>query len=343
MNNNDDDDRIRHRRRTGPAALPSFAARVPPGVRADIGRGPGCHSADLGEHVVALDAAPAAARRARASAPSAWPVVADPERLPFRTAALTGAWAHESYAHIPAERLPLVLADLHRGLALGGALHLRVASGRHARGGDRSAGRHVTAWPAARLRDVVEGAGFEIERCTGEGEEWLEVEATRAFLLPDTVGAGMRVLVVGLNPGVMTAERGIGFVRPGNRFWPAAHAAGLVSRPYDPVHALRVDGVGMTNLVRRTTRTAGELAPAEYAAGAERLGRLVAWLRPRTLCFVGLTGYRAAVDRRAAAGWQRQDFAGVPTYVMPNTSGLNAHARPADFVAHLRAVQRPPT
>ncbi|MDQ1448965.1 MAG: double-stranded uracil-DNA glycosylase [Actinomycetota bacterium] len=62
------------------------------------------------------------------------------------------------------------------------------------------------------------------------------------------------------------------------------------------------------------------------------------WLRPQCVCFVGVTGYRVAIDRRAALGWQAQPFGGVPTYVMPNTSGLNAHAKPADFAEHLRAV-----
>jgi TDG/mug DNA glycosylase family protein len=75
----------------------------------------------------------------------------------------------------------------------------------------------------------------------------------------------------------------------------------------------------------------------------QRLERLVRWLTPRTVCFVGLTGYRAAIDKRASTGWQADDFGGVPTYVMPNTSGLNAHAKPADFAEHLREVQSPPT
>jgi TDG/mug DNA glycosylase family protein len=84
------------------------------------------------------------------------------------------------------------------------------------------------------------------------------------------------------------------------------------------------------------------LTAAEYVEGAQRLTRLVEWLRPRVVCFVGLAGYRAAIDRKAKLGWQTEHFAGTPTYVMPNTSGLNAHAKPADFVDHLRAVSEAP-
>ena len=47
---------------------------------------------------------------------------------------------------------------------------------------------------------------------------------------------------------------------------------------------------------------------------------------------------RAAVDRRAGAGLQRERFGGRPVYVMPSTSGLNAHAQLPDLVAHFGAA-----
>jgi TDG/mug DNA glycosylase family protein len=333
-------DWIEHRRRPRPASLDAFVARCPPGVRADVGCGPGWHSGELGEPVAAFDAAAAMAEHVRTFAPHAWPLVADLERLPFRTGALSGAWAHRCYMHIEAERLPMALRELHMAVELGGAVHIQVTSDRNqSNADDRFPGRHFTWWPAERLRDVVEGAGFEIDGFVDDGEEWIDIEATRAFLLPDTVAAGMHVLIVGLNPGLLTAERGIGFVRPGNRFWPAAVASGLVPRALDPDGALREAHVGMTNIVRRPTRGADELSRDEYRHGVERLARLVEWLKPRVVCFVGVTGYRVAIDKKAQLGWQPDEFAGAAAYVMPNTSGLNAHAKPADFTEHLRAVQ----
>ncbi|HWS46746.1 MAG TPA: methyltransferase domain-containing protein, partial [Acidimicrobiia bacterium] len=267
---------IEHRRRPRPPALDAFVARVPAGIRADVGCGPGWHSGDLGAPVVAFDAAPAMAAQVRAFAPGAWPAVADLEHLPFRAGALTGAWAHRSYMHIAAEQLPMALAELHRALALGGALHIQVTSDRRRENvDDRFPGRHFTWWSAERLRDVVKRAGFAIDAFVDDGEEWIDVEATRARMLPDTVGPGMRVLIVGLNPSVYSADAGAGFARPGNRFWPAALAAGLVTRALDPFDALRSHGVGMTNLVRRATVRADELARAEYVDGAAALARLV--------------------------------------------------------------------
>ncbi len=332
------DDWIEKRRRARPATIDAFVRRVPPGVRADVGCGPGWHSGDLGAPVVAFDAAHAMAAQVRTFAPNAWPVVADLEHLPFRLGALTGAWAQKSYMHISSESLPMALAELHRAVALGGAVHIQVTSDRNqANDDDAFPGRHFTWWPTQRLRDVVEGAGFVIDELVDDGEEWVDIEATRAHMLADTVGPAMRVLLVGLNPGLMSADVGLSFARPGNRFWPAALAAGLVTHTLDPFNALRVDCVGMTNIVRRATAGAKELATAEYIDGVARLVRLVQWLQPGCVCFIGVTGYRLAVDKRASFGWQ-EPFAGVPAYVMPNTSGVNAHAKPADFVEHLRTL-----
>jgi TDG/mug DNA glycosylase family protein len=333
-----------HRRRPTPDSLARFAARVPAGApRLDLGCGPGWHTAGLGTPVVASDAAKAMLDLVGEHAPGAGRVVADLEALPFARGGLGGIWAHRCYMHVAAEALPLALADAHRALAVGGALHVQVTSDRQQENvDDLFPGRHFEWWPAERLHDVVVGAGFEIGAFVDDGEEWLDVEATRARTLADTVGPGMRLLVVGLNPSVYSADVGHGFARPGNRFWPAALAAGIVTRDHDPRHALRVDGIGMTDLVKRATPRADDLTRAEFEVGIARVERLVAWLAPGAVCFVGLTGYRAALDRQAKAGWQPRDFGGRPAYVMPNTSGINAHAKPADLAAHLRAAASVP-
>ncbi|HET9730919.1 MAG TPA: uracil-DNA glycosylase family protein [Acidimicrobiia bacterium] len=330
---------IEHRRRSVPATLDVFARRAPAGPRADLGCGPGWHSGALGDAVVAMDAAAAMTARVREFAPNAWPIVGDLERLPFRRGGLAGAWAHKSYMHLRADHVPLALAEVHRALQLGGALHVQVTSDRqHENADDRFPGRHFEWWPAQRLRDVIEGAGFTIDSFVDDGEEWIDVEATRARRLADTVGPNMRLLIVGLNPSEYAADAGVGFARPGNRFWPAALASGLVSRPHDPHHALVHDRVGMTDLVKRATPRADALRADEYREGASRVERLVRWLEPRAVCFVGLTGYRAAVGAKAVAGWQPEAFGGRPAYVMPNPSGLNAHTNPAELASHLRAA-----
>jgi TDG/mug DNA glycosylase family protein len=203
-------------------------------------------------------------------------------------------------------------------------------------------GRHFANWEPEDLARVLAGAGFTVESIEPDpGEpEWLHALVRRARTLPDFVAPGMLLLLCGLNPSLRAADVGVGFVTPGNRFWPAALTAGIVSRDRDPFHALDHHHIGMTDLAKRATARADELSRGEYAAGAARVERLVRWLQPGAVCFVGLSGYRAAVDRRARAGVQPAPFGGVPAYVMPNPSGLNAHATPAILADHLRAAAR---
>ena len=189
-----------------------------------------------------------------------------------------------------------------------------------------------------RLVDLVDGAGWKIlAGPVSATPERLEFQVERRHTLADTVGPGMHLLVCGVNPSPYSADVGVGYGRPGNRFWPAALAAGIVRVDRDPVAALAA-GMGMTDFAKRATRTAAEVTPDEYANGFARVTRLVAWLTPGTVCFVGLSGWRTVVDRHAVAGLQPGLVAGRPVYVMPSTSGLNARSTPSDLAAHLAAA-----
>lgn len=323
-------------------ALRDDAARHSDRPVADLGCGPGWHTAVLGPRPIALDGARAMLEHVPDFAPAVLRVRADLRALPFRRGALGGAYGSKSYVHLARHEVPLALADLHRALVVGAPAELVLFSGDTEHGpfpDDSYVGRRFSLWPEPLLRDVLGGAGFDVEAFerfeSRRGDDYFRIRLTRARTLPDTVGRGMCLLVCGLNPSLYAADRGIGFARPGNRFWPAALAAGLVRRDRDPVDALVHHGLGMTDLVKRATTSSSELTRDEYRAGLARVRRLVEWLRPATVCFVGLEGWRAAVDRRATAGVQPEQLAGVPVYVMPSTSGLNAHSRLADLTAHL--------
>jgi TDG/mug DNA glycosylase family protein len=152
--------------------------------------------------------------------------------------------------------------------------------------------------------------------------------------LPDVVAPGLDVLFCGINPSLTSAARGHHFARPGNRFWPALHLAGLTSRLLTPDEDRQLldHGLGVTNLVDRPTRTAAELSRAELRAGVVALTELVAQYRPRVLAVLGVTAWRAATGRpRAALGVQPERVGGVVTWVVPNPSGLNAHHQLADL------------
>lgn len=174
-----------------------------------------------------------------------------------------------------------------------------------------------------------------------------ELESFRDAEIPDLIEPGVRLLFVGINPGLWTAATGTPFARPGNRFWPALVAAGMLPRLPDHAGPLGDDdrrmifdaGLGVSNLVARATARADELSREELRAGADALSARVAMWNPRAVAVVGLTAYRQGFDRpRAVAGRQEESIAGVPTWVLPNPSGLNAH----DTVATLaRAYAEP--
>jgi TDG/mug DNA glycosylase family protein len=152
--------------------------------------------------------------------------------------------------------------------------------------------------------------------------------------LADLGGPGLRLLLCGINPSLRSAEAGLHFARPGNRFWPALHLAGITPRLLAPVeqHELLVLGVGITNICARPTRRADELTPGELLAGALALEALVGEWRPGVVAIVGITAYRAALSRRLAVlGEQPERFGGRPLWVLPNPSGLNAHHRVEDL------------
>jgi TDG/mug DNA glycosylase family protein len=334
------------------ARAAALAPAVLPGLPcADLGCGPGVYLPALGGAgtasvreervvrgtVVGLDAAYAMVDRARRRAPETPVVQGDLEALPFRNRSFGGAWARNTYVHVPKVRLPLALAHLHRSLALDAPLEITALVGDDEGNlaDDEFPGRFFSRWPPERFAEVVAGAGFTVERVEVVNDAaW--VRARRGRTLPDFVGPGMRLLVCGLNPSLVAADAGYGYAGATNRFWPAALAAGVVSRAHDPFRALTVDGVGMTDLVKRATPRADLLGPSEYAVGLARVHRLVEWLQPGGVVFVGLAGWRAAVDRHARPGVQPGGFAGVPAYVMPSTSGLNARTSVPDLVEHLR-------
>jgi double-stranded uracil-DNA glycosylase len=173
------------------------------------------------------------------------------------------------------------------------------------------------------------------------------LEAARGRTIRDVIASGLDVLFCGINPGLYSAATGFHFARPGNRFWPALAAAGFTPVRLEPRQwpELLACGIGITNLVARATASADELSGDELRAGRKRLERKVRRYQPRAVAVVGVGAYRIAFDRPAASmGRQPEALGGALLWVLPNTSGLNAHYQAADFeraFAELRrAVER---
>lgn len=162
-----------------------------------------------------------------------------------------------------------------------------------------------------------------------------QLEAFRGGTLPDLIGPGTRLLFVGFNPGLRSVAVQAPFSLRSNRFWATLYRSGILDRVVDASQGMDAAdrahiiarGVGLTSLVRRATARADELTPAELVAGAHELEHRVAAAPPRVVAILGITAYRIAFGaKQAMPGEQSARLAGVPIWVVPNPSGLNAHA-----------------
>ncbi len=145
-----------------------------------------------------------------------------------------------------------------------------------------------------------------------------ELESFRDAEVPDLLGPDLRLLFVGINPGLWTAATQTHFAHPGNRFYPALLRGGVIDRRIDPAAGmtdddrdyLRSRGIGITNLVRRATAKASELTDAELREGGERLVETVGRTQPAVLAIAGITAYRTAFGLPKAVPGPQPDVHG---------------------------------
>jgi TDG/mug DNA glycosylase family protein len=155
-----------------------------------------------------------------------------------------------------------------------------------------------------------------------------------AVILPplrDRLRPPVRVLLVGINPGVRSSQVGHHFAGPSNRFWKLLHESGLVPEPigFADDDRLHEWGFGITNLIPRPTPGIDTLRPDEYVAGAKTLRRKIRRVKPEVVAFVGVTLFRSVFGRRpgqpVGLGAQDERIEGARVFVLPNPSGRNAN------------------
>ena len=153
------------------------------------------------------------------------------------------------------------------------------------------------------------------------------------------------MLFVGINPGVRSALTGHHFAGYSNRFWKLLHQSGLAPEPvtYLDDDLLPGWGYGITNVVARATPGIDELKPEEYAAGRLRLRVKVRRYYPDIVAFVGITVYRAMFPDRSGPvtmGLQQERLGDAAVFVLPNTSGRNAHFSFDQMLAAFESLRR---
>jgi TDG/mug DNA glycosylase family protein len=169
-----------------------------------------------------------------------------------------------------------------------------------------------------------------------------DLQAARDKQIEDVIAPGLRILFVGINPGLWSGATGHHFARPGNRFWRAIHEAGLTPSLLSPdrQNDLLDLGIGITNLVNRTTATADELTADEIRSGGRLLTAKLRRYRPAKVAFLGVTTYRVCFGQpKASVGRQPTVIADSEVWVLPNPSGLNAHYQLPQLAAAYAALR----
>ncbi len=173
-----------------------------------------------------------------------------------------------------------------------------------------------------------------------------DTNAIRTDLPPlrDRIKPGVRVLFVGINPGVRSALTGHHFAGFSNRFWPLLFESGLVPERLTFEHDDRLPefGYGITNIVPRPTPGIDTLTPAEFVAGRLRLTRKIRRYRPAIVAMVGVTVFRAMFPARkdaVALGPQPERIGESLVFVLPNPSGRNANFTYAEMLKAFRGLK----
>lgn len=171
----------------------------------------------------------------------------------------------------------------------------------------------------------------------------LTEEQVKKLLLPDRLADNLDVLFIGINPGLMSAYKGHHYCSANNHFWPLLHESGLIGEPliYSEDEKCLLYGIGLTNMVARTTRSAAELSRNEIKEGREASLKMIKNSNPLVVCFNGKGIYEIFADKKRCTVGLQEDIGNSAVYVMPSTSGLVAqYPRKADKLIFFQELKK---
>jgi TDG/mug DNA glycosylase family protein len=154
----------------------------------------------------------------------------------------------------------------------------------------------------------------------------------------------VRILFVGINPGLRSAALGHHFAGYSNRFWKLLYESGLVAEPLSFHEDWRLPEwqLGITNVIPRCTRGVESLTPEEYRHGLQALKRKLRRYKPTVIALLGVTMFRIFFPSIALRqlGHTGVRLSGIPVYLLPNPSGRNAHYDYATMLQHFKGLRR---
>ena len=159
--------------------------------------------------------------------------------------------------------------------------------------------------------------------------------------LPDYLRKGMKLVIVGCNPTESSVRAGHYYAGRGNAFWPTLFESGVVPEPFDYPDDRRVIefGIGLTDLVKRPTKTVEELKREDFAEGRIVLAQKLEEFAPRVVAFNGRMVYEQFAQRKCKYGLQKELLYGARVYVLPVTTGQDSGGK-AERVKHFRNLSK---
>ena len=160
--------------------------------------------------------------------------------------------------------------------------------------------------------------------------------------LPDYLQPGLRLVFVGFNPSMRSAAVGHYYAGPGNLFWPLLSESGLLPEPltYADDNRILEFGIGLTDLVKRPTRSSAELSPGEARAGVLQLHTKLVTYAPRVVCFNGKGVYAWYTNHPVDLGLQNDTIGSAHVFVVPSTSARNGHWQRAEKAAYFQTLRQ---
>ena len=181
------------------------------------------------------------------------------------------------------------------------------------------------------------------------------MQKAKAVDLPDHIDYKLKILFVGINPGLRSTQLGHHYAGHSNRFWKLFNEAKYIDTPlsYHDDWRLPKWGYGLTNIVDRPTAKIQELTDQDYLNGRTRLLTKVEHYRPKIMALLSitvknillLTDPKNSLDRKkintsSPIGLQDYDFGGALVFILPNPSGRNTHYSFQDMLRLFRQLRR---
>jgi TDG/mug DNA glycosylase family protein len=160
--------------------------------------------------------------------------------------------------------------------------------------------------------------------------------------LPDYLRPGLRLVFVGFNPGERSARIGHYYAGRGNQFWNFLYESRLTPVRLTPEedHRLLEFGIGVTDLVKRWSRSVSDLDHSDFHRGVPALKAKLMQASPDAIAFNGKTAYAQFQGRKAELGAQRTRFGNSRIYVLPSTSGRNGSLSRSEKLRYFRNLKR---